>query len=779
MGEVLVLKFQYKGYDTDVIVDDPDTANMIDLVIDYQDEAKKVGNPCPRYPSFKYLYKMNHQHLNSDKELMDLFTNLPNKKLQYIWVEEKDEPTELMKSVKSLRSGKGIVSPESPMETANVNPITSVQVNDIQSPRRSQRVKQVQLGNGGNEDEGHANVPIIEEWQDFETEDRFDATLEETWPDIIIEQGIQDSPIQGRGKSRGKGRGKGRGKDSPIQGRGKSRGKGRGKVSLRGKGRGKGRYRVLHSMVNEVEHDIIGKTTTRLNSPCVSPSKSSATASGQVDNPQQQNANDKNCLHTEMGFISAPAFRKRIPRTTAARKGLLLTRGEANVSRNSEEVITTTNSEHGEIEEDNSPMISDHGEMEEDNTPMIKDDFDPYAEVSFEDVHDDGNEPGAVNYLQKLYSNGVLYGNEEYGKIELRPWMLFLEKDHLRSVVREYCIQCGFSVIVEKASNTRYTVRCSAAECGWRLHASRLADDTTWAIKSIQNSEHTCMGLQVNNPMQSTIYKMKSEALQKIRGGHDVSYSYLPKYCEMIKSTNPLSAAFCSWTPPTHPDRPLSFSTIFIAFRGALEGLFAGCRSLIGVDETHLKGNFRGILLSAVTLDGNNELFPVAWAIVPAEDTDNWKFFIWHLKNAFKDSGRGDNWCIISDRQKGIDLAIKELWPEVGRRYCCKHLSKNWKKAFPGPLMWFLFWKACGATSQFTFKKAMTELQKVNPTALVWLSKLGDQSTWTKHKFNPDIKSDVNKTNFVESFNVTLGVVRLRPVLTLLEGNMLNHTNLY
>ncbi|KAL2904988.1 DNA repair and recombination protein RDH54 [Bienertia sinuspersici] len=91
-------------------------------------------------------------------------------------------------------------------------------------------------------------------------------------------------------------------------------------------------------------------------------------------------------------------------------------------------------------------------------------------------------------------------------------------------------------------------------------------------------------------------------------------------------------------------------------------------------------------------------------------------------------------------------------------------------KAFPGPLMWFLFWKACGPTSQFTLKKTMTQLQKVNSTTLVWMSKLGDQLTWTRHKFNPDIKSDVNKTNFVESFNATLGVDRLRHVLTLFEG---------
>lgn len=85
--------------------------------------------------------------------------------------------------------------------------------------------------------------------------------------------------------------------------------------------------------------------------------------------------------------------------------------------------------------------------------------------------------------------------------------------------------------------------------------------------------------------------------------------------------------------------------------------------------------------------------------------------------------------------------------------------------------MFNLFWKACGAYSKFTFKKAMDQLQKVNPDALVWLSNVGEQETWSKHAFKTHIKCDVNKTNFVESFNATLGIDRCRPVLTLLEGN--------
>ena len=97
-------------------------------------------------------------------------------------------------------------------------------------------------------------------------------------------------------------------------------------------------------------------------------------------------------------------------------------------------------------------------------------------------------------------------------------------------------------------------------------------------------------------------------------------YSALPSYCDVIKSTNEGSHASCAWYPPTHPDRLLVFMSIFISFKAALDGLFAGCRSLIGVDGAHLKGNYGGFLLSTIALDSNNEMFPVAWAIVSYED---------------------------------------------------------------------------------------------------------------------------------------------------------------
>ncbi|XP_021767772.1 uncharacterized protein LOC110732169 [Chenopodium quinoa] len=186
--------------------------------------------------------------------------------------------------------------------------------------------------------------------------------------------------------------------------------------------------------------------------------------------------------------------------------------------------------------------------------------------------------------------------------------------------------------------------------------------------------------------------------------------------------------------------------------------------------KAHLKGNYGGILLSAVAVDANNEIYPLAYAIVRSEDKETWAYFFWHLHNIVKQSSR-EHWTIISDRQKGVDIALKQVWPSAKRRYCCRHLSRNYKKAFPSPLMYTLFWRACNATNKNTFRKAMEKLQKEGgEDVMTWFAELGDQSKWSKHAFDPNVCNDSNTSNFVESFNSTLGVDRCRPVLTLLEG---------
>lgn len=195
---------------------------------------------------------------------------------------------------------------------------------------------------------------------------------------------------------------------------------------------------------------------------------------------------------------------------------------------------------------------------------------------------DDDNDD---NYYQRLYKNGEIYESKEIGKIQLKSWMIFMDKKHFKETLKDYCIQEGFAITIIKADNTRYTSTCLAACCGWRIHASRLTDGITWAIKKIDPNIHTCRGLETYNPIcsvkwaagklmediranpdipgkalnellfqrygvymkQSTLYTMKKFAVENLFGGHDESYGHMPAYVKMICETNPDSKAYFSY----------------------------------------------------------------------------------------------------------------------------------------------------------------------------------------------------------------------------------------
>lgn len=117
-----------------------------------------------------------------------------------------------------------------------------------------------------------------------------------------------------------------------------------------------------------------------------------------------------------------------------------------------------------------------------------------------------------------------------------------------------------------------------------------------------------------------TVYKMKDMAMRMIQGGHDESYTPLLTYCELLLKNNPGSVAFCTWRTLQKPEKALQFTSIFISFNSQFQGLIDGCRGLVGVDGTHLKGNYGGILLSVVSSDGNNEIFKVVVVVVDCEN---------------------------------------------------------------------------------------------------------------------------------------------------------------
>ena len=62
-------------------------------------------------------------------------------------------------------------------------------------------------------------------------------------------------------------------------------------------------------------------------------------------------------------------------------------------------------------------------------------------------------------------------------------------------------------------------------------------------------------------------------------------------------------------------------------------------------------------MLSAVGLDGNDQMVPIAWAIVDKENKNNWRWFIAWLKQELSLED-GSHLTIISDMKKVCIILI-------------------------------------------------------------------------------------------------------------------------
>ncbi|KAL2232618.1 UNVERIFIED_CONTAM: hypothetical protein Sindi_1441800, partial [Sesamum indicum] len=205
----------------------------------------------------------------------------------------------------------------------------------------------------------------------------------------------------------------------------------------------------------------------------------------------------------------------------------------------------------------------------------------------------------------------------------------------------------------------------SRKDCDWRLHARKIKDECTFQIRDY-NTKHKCAktfnlknvksswlcdkyldkfkfdpkrsvkGFRVDaiNEIRFHIskhqaYKAKKKALKKLEGSPEYQYTRLWDYTDEIRRTNPGSTVIVGTEDVDGENR---FSRFYVCFLAMKNGFKEGCRKIIGVDGCHLKGPHGGILLTAVGLVPNNNLYPIAYAVVNAESRETWEWFLILLK---------------------------------------------------------------------------------------------------------------------------------------------------
>lgn len=100
---------------------------------------------------------------------------------------------------------------------------------------------------------------------------------------------------------------------------------------------------------------------------------------------------------------------------------------------------------------------------------------------------------------------------------------------------------------------------------------------------------------------------------------------------------------------------------LFLSFGKSVRGLCSAMRRVIAVDETFMKTKYEGVLLVATAIDGNSNMYLIAFGVINLENEDSWKSFFRQLNVVIADS---KGLAFVSDRNASIAKAIGTVHPQ-------------------------------------------------------------------------------------------------------------------
>ena len=85
--------------------------------------------------------------------------------------------------------------------------------------------------------------------------------------------------------------------------------------------------------------------------------------------------------------------------------------------------------------------------------------------------------------------------------------------------------------------------------------------------------------------------------------------------------------------------------------------------------------------MAATAADAEDGICPVAFAVVDAENEDNWTWFLRELKSAVSTSSQ---LTFVADFQNGLKRALADVFDKCDHSYCLRHLAEKLNRDLKG-----------------------------------------------------------------------------------------------
>ncbi|XP_026442095.1 uncharacterized protein LOC113341434 [Papaver somniferum] len=276
----------------------------------------------------------------------------------------------------------------------------------------------------------------------------------------------------------------------------------------------------------------------------------------------------------------------------------------------------------------------------------------------------------------------------------------------VRLVVDKYKMGTGHKIIILKNDKTLFTAKCQEDGCGWRIHFGHVNGDisrlvlkgflggtllvvgflyklhilawlksptvTTKLVKHLIadniQGDPSLKSKQIMSLFKKTYgsnikyhqaHRGKEAVFEEQFGDDEKTYSDLTWYVKAIEKTN--LDTFFNFEVDHATQR---FHRIFICF-GACKHNYMYLRPMIYLDATFLTGRYRGALMDATCINGNNSFYPFAFALVSAENKKNWFWFMENLKQVID----GRQIVFLSDRGEGLLQGLPKVFPNSYHNY--------------------------------------------------------------------------------------------------------------